>query len=109
MPVSSQLDDPLPGLEGKDEIVMRPFEGFDQRAVTAVAQAYPEQSARVARTRRKIDEIFVFADQDSVVGAAPRPEDQIRGLIETDVNDVCTVVVAPAEVVCQLKGQLIVN
>ncbi|MGA2231621.1 MAG: hypothetical protein ABSH22_12035, partial [Tepidisphaeraceae bacterium] len=60
----------LATLKCQNQRIMNAVETFDERRIAAVPQSNPYQPAGVARSRGKVDEIFIFAYQYALFAGA---------------------------------------
>jgi hypothetical protein len=75
----------------------------------AIPETQPQQPARVTRSCRKDKKVFVFADDDSLLGLRFRPQRTIRSLTLTPVKHMHRIVAPRTQPSSESCRQLVVH
>ena len=108
-PGLADLHDALAAIDGGDDLVMKPIEGFEKGTVAAIAQADPDQVAGIAGPRDQKDEVFILAYDHAPLGEGVIPDGQIVGFVKSGIGDMHAIMAPVAQVRGKRLGQLIVD
>ena len=104
-----EFDDPLPGVEGRDDCFEGAVESILQRRLAAVAQPDPDEAPRVVRSIREEEEVLVLADDDAISLARPGPNRLVRRFVQADLGHVRGLVSPLSQAVRELPRELVVD